>query len=103
MTINRQREKEGLTKVNKKRIYRLMQICGLEAVIRCRPKRYRKVKPNYVAENILAKEGECPLLHSDRGYQYTSKAFKRILEKADMTHSMSRVGRCIDNGPIEAF
>ena len=26
MTINRQREKEGLTKVNKKRIYRQMQI-----------------------------------------------------------------------------
>ena len=34
MTINRQREKVGLKKVNKKRIYRLMQICGLEAVIR---------------------------------------------------------------------
>ncbi|TYS57958.1 transposase, partial [Sutcliffiella horikoshii] len=23
--------------------------------------------------------------------------------KANMTHSMSRVGRCIDNGPIESF
>ncbi|REJ23744.1 MAG: IS3 family transposase, partial [Caldibacillus debilis] len=32
-----------------------------------------------------------------------SKEFKRILEEAGMTHSMSRVGRCIDNGPIEAF
>jgi putative transposase len=36
MTINRQREKEGLEKVNKKRIYRLMQIYSLEAVIRRR-------------------------------------------------------------------
>ena len=44
-----------------------------------------------------------PILHSDRGYQYTSKKFKRIMEKAKLTHSMSRVGRCIDNGPIEAF
>jgi putative transposase len=168
MTINRQRRIEGLKKVNKKRIYRLMQICGLEAIIRRKPKRYRKVKPDYVSENILAreftaekpnqkwctdvtefkygngkkaylsaiidlydksivryvlghsnnndlvfktirpairalKEDECPLLHSDRGYQYTSKEFKRIIEEADMTHSMSRVGRCIDNGPIEAF
>jgi len=168
MTINRQREKEGLAKVNKKRIYRLMKICGLEAVIRRKSKRYRKVKPDYVAENILArefkaekpnqkwctdvtefkygngkkaylsaiidlydksivsyvvghsnnndlvfktirpaiqalKEDEFPLLHSDRGYQYTSKEFKKILGKAGMTHSMSRVGRCIDNGPIEAF
>jgi len=46
ITINRQREKAGLTKVNKKRIYRLMQICRLEAVIRRRQKRYRKVKPD---------------------------------------------------------
>ncbi|WP_432402260.1 transposase [Wukongibacter sp. M2B1] len=26
-----------------------------------------------------------------------------MLEKAGMTQSMSRVGRCIDNGPMEAF
>lgn len=26
-----------------------------------------------------------------------------MIEKAKLTHSMSRVGRCIDNGPIEAF
>ncbi len=49
------------------------------------------------------REDEKPLVHSDRGYQYTSKEFKRILDKANITHSMSRVGRCIDNGPIEAF
>jgi len=47
--------------------------------------------------------GEQPLIHSDRGFQYTSKDFKRIVETADMTQSMSRVGRCIDNGPIESF
>ena len=168
ITINRQREKEGLEKVNKKRIYRLMQICELQAVIRRRSKKYQKVKPDYVAENVLAREftaekpnqkwctdvtefkygngkkaylsaiidlydksivsyvvghsnnndlvfktirpairrlskSEFPLLHSDRGYQYTSKEFKRIMEKAKLKHSMSRVGRCIDNGPIEAF
>jgi putative transposase len=44
-----------------------------------------------------------PLLHSDRGYQYTSPAFKKKIEKAEMIQSMSRVGRCIDNGPMEAF
>lgn len=31
--------------------------------------------------------GEFPLLHSDLGYQYTSKEFKRIMEKAKLTHS----------------
>ena len=44
-----------------------------------------------------------PLLHSDRGYQYTSKSFRKKLEEAGMTQSMSRVSRCIDNGPMEAF
>ena len=44
-----------------------------------------------------------PLFHSDRGFQYTSKAFKTKLDKAGMTQSMSRVGCCIDNGPMEGF
>ncbi len=44
-----------------------------------------------------------PLFHSDRGFQYTSKQFKCRLNKAKMTQSMSRVGCCIDNGPMEGF
>jgi transposase InsO family protein len=44
-----------------------------------------------------------PLFHSDRGFQYTTKVFKTKLDAQGMTQSMSRVGRCIDNGPIEAF
>jgi len=44
-----------------------------------------------------------PIFHSDRGYQYTSKSFKKKLDSADMIQSMSRVSRCIDNGPMEAF
>lgn len=44
-----------------------------------------------------------PIFHSDRGFQYTSKKFKKKLDDAAMTQSMSRVARCIDNGPMEAF
>lgn len=44
-----------------------------------------------------------PIFHSDRGFQYTSKVFKAKLDKAGMTQSMSRVSRCIDNGPMEGF
>ena len=44
-----------------------------------------------------------PILHSDRGFQYTTKSFKKKLDDAGMTQSMSRVSRCIDNGPMEAF
>ena len=44
-----------------------------------------------------------PLFHSDRGFQYTNKQFKAKLDEHKMTQSMSRVGRCIDNGPMEGF
>jgi len=43
------------------------------------------------------------LFHSDRGFQYTSHSFKRFIEKHQIIQSMSRVGRCIDNGPMENF
>jgi len=52
---------------------------------------------------LEATPGATPMLHSDRGFQYTSTAFKRKLDKANITQSMSRVGRCIDNGPMESF
>ena len=52
---------------------------------------------------VVANPGATPLLHSDRGYQYTSKAFRRRIIAAGMTQSMSRVARCIDNGPMEGF
>ncbi len=48
-------------------------------------------------------DGDHPLIHSDRGFQYTSNGFKSRIDKAEMTQSMSRVGRCIDNGPMESF
>lgn len=44
-----------------------------------------------------------PLFHSDRGFQYTNRTFHTKLESAGMTQSMSRVARCIDNGPMEGF
>ena len=44
-----------------------------------------------------------PLCHSDRGYQYTSRTFHAKLEAAGITQSMSRVAKCIDNGPMEGF
>jgi putative transposase len=152
---------------NHKRIYRLMKIAGIQSVIRRKKTRYKRSKPQHVAENLLNREFTArkpnekwvtdvtefkygtskkaylsaildlydgsiisyvlghsnnnqlvfktidqatnqlteskPLIHSDRGYQYTSPGFKRRVDKAEMTHSMSRVGKCIDNGPMESF
>ena len=52
---------------------------------------------------LLANPGATPIFHSDRGCQYTSKTFRQKIVDSGMTQSMSRVGRCIDNGPVEGF
>lgn len=52
---------------------------------------------------LLANPGAKRIFHSDRGYQYTSKTFRQKIVDAGMPQSMSRVGRCIDNGPMEGF
>lgn len=44
-----------------------------------------------------------PLIHSDRGYQYTSYMYQELKETYGFTQSMSRAGYCIDNQPIERF
>ncbi len=52
----------------------------------------------------IAKEPEAhPLFHSDRGFQYTNRVFHQKLVDYGITQSMSRVGKCIDNGPMEGF
>lgn len=149
-------------------IRRLMKMLGVKAKIRMARPGYRKSKPEYTAENILARDFTAtkpnekwlsdvtefkvigqkqklylcaifdlydrsivaykissrndnklvfdtfdhaikkhpnakPIFHSDRGYQYTSNVFKTKLKDQGITQSMSRVGRCIDNGPMEAF
>jgi putative transposase len=43
------------------------------------------------------------LHHSDRGSQYTSLDYQKRLTASFMTVSMSRVGNCWDNAPMESF
>jgi len=52
---------------------------------------------------VAANPDAHPLFHSDRGFQYTNRVFHNKLVKAGMTQSMSRVAKCIDNGPMEGF
>ena len=149
-------------------IHRLMNVLGIKARIRRKKVNRKRAKPEYVKENILARDFTAefpnekwltdvtefsipqdnrklylspimdlydnsiieyklsfsnnnqlvfkmfdkaiqkhpdarPIFHSDRGFQYTNKAFKRKIGNAKMTQSMSRVGKCIDNGPMEGF
>ena len=41
--------------------------------------------------------------HSDRGSQYASKAFRRLLKTHGILGSMSRKGDCWDNAVVESF
>lgn len=164
LTLHLSRETQQ--QINHKRIQRLMQLQGIQSVIRRKRKKYASSNPQHVAENLLNREFAAtkpnekwvtdvtefkyghsqkaylsaildlhdntvvshvfghsnnnslvfqtvkkamkaaprsrPMLHSDRGFQYTSLRFKKLFGKK-LTHSMSRVGRCIDNSPIESF
>jgi len=43
------------------------------------------------------------LLHSDRGVQYSSDAYRSIIAAHGFRQSMSRKGDCWDNAPMESF
>ena len=43
------------------------------------------------------------ILHSDRGAQFASAAYRRLLGQHGLTASMSRKGNCYDNAFIESF
>jgi len=43
------------------------------------------------------------LLHSDRGSQYTSAAYQKLLAAKGILVSMSRTGNCYDNAAMESF
>jgi transposase InsO family protein len=47
--------------------------------------------------------GEGLMAHSDRGSQYASVHYQRLLERHGITCSMSRRGDCWDNAPMESF
>lgn len=55
----------------------------------------------------MARTGRKPPLgllhHSDRGCQYTSKEYQRVLQEMQATCSMSRKGNCWDNAVMESF
>ncbi len=43
------------------------------------------------------------ILHSDRGRQFASAAYRQVLAQHRLTASMSRKGNCYDNAHIESF
>jgi putative transposase len=60
-----------------------------------------------VAALVMAYDRQKPaaglIVHSDRGSQYASDAFRDRLDDYQMMQSMSRRGNCYDNAPMESF
>jgi transposase InsO family protein len=52
---------------------------------------------------LLHRAARNGLHHSDRGVQYASAAYQRMLTTVGFTPSMSRVGDCWDNAVVESF
>ena len=53
---------------------------------------------------LLDPEAEAGLVHhTDRGSQYASNTYQRLLEANGFTGSMSRKGNCYDNAVAESF
>ena len=43
------------------------------------------------------------IFHSDRGSQYASEAYRKLLKSSNIKPSMSRKGNCYDNAYVESF
>ena len=48
-------------------------------------------------------DGTGLILHSDQGWQYQHKQYRRMLQKKGVRQSMSRKGNCLDNAVMENF
>jgi putative transposase len=47
--------------------------------------------------------GQCPLVHSDQGFQYQHRSWRGLLDDVDASQSMSRKANCYDNAVAENF
>lgn len=52
---------------------------------------------------LRRRPGQGLMVHSDRGIQYASKDFRKLLVKHGFIQSMSRKGNCWDNAVAESF
>lgn len=51
----------------------------------------------------LTKKNSGIIIHSDRGSQYTSEAYRKELQKYGVIQSLSGTGHCFDNARMESF
>ncbi|MDR7003112.1 IS3 family transposase [Neobacillus niacini] len=62
-----------------------------------------KLVSDTVKEAIKKQDAKGVTLHSDQGFQYTSRQYHKLLKKHEIIPSMSRKGNCLDNASMENF
>ena len=82
-----------------------MDLCGRTIVGFSMASHMRKSLVISALKQAIArsKAGEGLLAHSDRGTQYASHNYQKLLKKNGFKFSMSRRGNCWDNAPMESF
>jgi transposase InsO family protein len=56
-----------------------------------------------VVDTVKSLQDSKALLHSDQGFQYTTRTYAQVLEDKGLVGSHSRRGNCYDNACIESF
>ncbi|EST53006.1 integrase [Brevibacillus panacihumi W25] len=56
-----------------------------------------------VLDTVKQLDAKDAILHSDQGFQYTTKSYSNLLEEKKLIGSHSRRGNCFDNACIESF
>ncbi|MFZ2956562.1 MAG: IS3 family transposase [Candidatus Ozemobacteraceae bacterium] len=67
-----------------------------------------RITTNLIRQSLLRaverkRPGKGLIHHSDRGSQYCSRDYRRLIASFGMVTSMSRRGNCYDNAPMESF
>lgn len=67
------------------------------------PRNDLKLVPDTVKKARKPRDTEGVLLHSDQGFQYTSRQYNSLLKRYGIKASMSRKANCWDNASMENF
>lgn len=83
----------------------VLDLCGRKVIGASMDGRMTKELCMAALEDAVKRSGDVRgcILHSDRGSQYCSAAYREMAEKEGFIVSMSRKGNCWDNAPMESF
>ena len=74
------------------------QTLGCACAVKC-----QMFRRDPIPDTLQRRPKAALIIHSDRGMQFASAAYRRVLAQHGLIASMSRRGNCYDNAFIESF